>query len=309
MKEKGAMEEDLRKFQRLLRLLNLLSNPGGVTVKRMVSETGVDSRTIYRDLNELRDACFDIVLMRPRGPYCLNREYTGLAQTLSLEEVLCLALSSCVLQKQLGGIGREAMRKLFNFVKGDKREKSREFPEHLEIQEGEEHPWIPQVMSAVSQRKRIRFEYNKGEAAIRTVEPYTLFYQDQRWYLQGMDQLRGALRRFRLSRIVSMEILEQYFTLPAAYDSKSALFHKWDISPGPAVPVVCQVDSSLRQWFQENVVHPSQRLDDCHLHLQVRDLEALAQWLLSLRGIRVLEPANLRDLVREKARLALEMHA
>ncbi len=309
MKENGQMEEDLGKFRRLLRILHLLSNPGGVAIRRLTAETGVDTRTIYRDLNELRDACFDIVQLRPRGPYQLSKEYTNLAQTLSLEEVLCLALSSCVFQKQLGGIGRDAMRKLFNFVKGEKREKARELPELVEVQTGEAHSWIPTLMSAVSQRKRVRFHYNKGEESVRTVEPYTLFYQNERWYFQGMDQLRRALRSFRLARIRELEVLEQYFTVPEAYDSKSALFHKWDIAETPPVPVRCQLDASLAQWFAENPVHPSQRLDNQVLHLSVRDLDALAHWLLSLRGLQVLEPLRLRQLMKEKASQMLEAHA
>ena len=309
MTETAPMEEDLGKFRRLLRILNLLSNPGGVTTKRLTAETGVDARTIYRDLNELRDACFDIVQLRPRGPYRLSRDYTELAQTLSLEEVLCLALSSSVFQKQLGGIGREAMRKLFNFVKGDKREKARELPQYLETPEGETHSLIPTLMSAVSQRKRVRFCYHKGEESERTVDPYTLFYQNERWYFQGMDHLRRALRSFRLARISQLEVLDQYYTIPDAYDSKSALFHKWDLADSPAVPVKCRVDASLAQWLLENPVHPSQSLEDQTLHLCVRDLDALGHWLLSLRGLEALEPPELRELVKDKARRLAEAHA
>ncbi|MBS2039600.1 WYL domain-containing protein [bacterium] len=302
------MEEDLGKFRRLLRILHLLSNPGGVTTKRLTKETGVDARTIYRDLNELRDACFDIVQLRPRGPYRLSRDYTELAQTLTLEEVLCLALSSCVFQKQLGGIGREAMRKLFNFVKGEKREKARELPGYLETPEGEEHAWIPSLMMAVSQRRRVRFHYNKGEEPLRTVDPYTLFYQNERWYFQGMDDLRKALRSFRLARIDQLEVLNQHFTMPDAYDSKSALFHKWDIANSPPIPVKCKVDASLAQWLRENPVHPSQRLENQMLHLRVRDLDALAHWLLSLRGLEALDPPQLRHLIQEKASRVAQVH-
>jgi len=294
------MEEDLRKFQRLLRLLQYLSTPGGMGVKRLAEKTGVDIRTIYRDLDELRDACFDIVQDRNKGPYRLNQDYTALGQTLTLEEVLCLGLSSCVLQKQLGNIGRDAMRKLHHFIKGDKREGAQKIDHIVQVQGGEEHTWIPSLMKAVSQRQRVRFTYTKGEP-VRTLDPYTLFYQNERWFVQGFDHLRQDLRSFRLARMTSLEILDQFFLLPNHYDPQSAFFHKWDIVETEPTEVLCKVDPSLAAWLQENSQHPSQKVDGELYSLKVRDLDALAHWLLGLRGIEVLSPPELRQLVREKA--------
>lgn len=303
------MDEDLRKFQRLLRLLHYLSNPGGMTVQRMADKTGVDVRTIYRDLDELRDACFDIVQSRPRGPYSLSGEYTALGQTLSLEEVLCLGLSSCLLQQQLGGIGREAMRKLQHFIKGEKRELARDLPQVVQARDGEDHQWVPPLVTAVSQRRRVRFEYSKGDEPTRTLDPYTVFYQDERWYVQGFDHLRKDLRRFRLARIISLEVLQQSFMVPKTYDSKSALFHKWDIAVGEPVAVLCRVDPALAEWLKENPQHPTQSVDQNLFRLTVRDLDALGHWLLSLRGVEVLEPEQLRVWMREKAMAIAAAHS
>ncbi|MBT9583721.1 WYL domain-containing transcriptional regulator [bacterium] len=294
-------EESLSKFHRLLRLLNRLSNPAGVSVKQLAESTGVDIRTAYRDLDDLRDACFDIVQVRARGPYRLSGDYSAMGQTLTLEEVLCLGLASCLLQDQIGNVGRDAMLKLQHFVKGEKRQLVRDVPSRVEIQPGQDQRWIPQLMLAVSQRRQIRFEYNRGYPPQRTMEPYTLFYQDERWYVQGLDPLRGALRRFRLTRITSLEVLPYSFTVPDGYDSKAALFHKWDIAQHEPMRVRCRVSSELCQWLEENPVHPTQRLHDDEFTLQVRDLEALAQWLLGLQGLVVIEPEALRVLIREKA--------
>lgn len=302
------MEEDLRKFNRLLRLLQYLSNPAGMTVKRMAELTGVDNRTIYRDINELRDACFDIVQLRSKGPYRLSGEYATLGQTLSVEEVLCLGLASCLLRDQLGNIGRDAMRKLQGFIKGEKRHLAADVSKTVEVQGHEEHRWMPQLLLAVNQRRSIRFDYSRGEEPTRNLDPYTVFYQDQRWYVQGFDHLRQDLRRFRLARMESLIVLPQTFQVPAAYDSKSALFHKWDIAQSPPVSVVCEVEPELAQWLAENPVHPTQVLEGRSFSLQVRNPEALAHWLLSLRGIRVLAPEQLRIWVRDKAQTLVNSH-
>ncbi len=296
------MEEDLRKFKRLLRIVQYLQSPAGATVKKLATETGVDVRTIYRDLDELRDACYDIVQDRPKGPYRLSKEYALIGQTMTLEEVLCLGLGSCLLQRQLGDTGQEAMRKLQSFIKGEKHEKARELPNLVEIQSQEEHPWIPQLVAAVSQRRRVRFEYSKSEEPTRTLDPYTLFYQNERWYVQGFDHLRKGLRSFRLTRILHLEVLNQNFLPPVDYESKSALFHKWDIGGTEPVPVTCRVDEDLARWLRENPIHPSQEVKDGQLTLSVKDLDALAHWLLSLRGLEVLNPPLLRQKVADKAK-------
>ncbi len=302
------MEEELRKFQRLVWLLNYLNTPAGVTVKAMADRTGVDVRTIYRDLDELRDACFDIVQDRPKGPYRLSREYNALAQTLSLEEVLCLGLSSCLLEKQLGGIGREAMRKLQGLMKGEKAEKARELPRVVQVQPGEQHEWIPLLMSAVTQRRRVRFEYARGDVPTRTLDPYTLFYQNERWYVQGFDHLRKDLRSFRLARMQQLEVLDQHFPMPAGYEASQAHFHKWDLVDRPPQQVRCRVDHELARWLEENPVHPSQQLQGEFFELQVRDLDALAHWLLGLKGVEALSPPVLRDKMLEKAQTILQCH-
>ena len=179
----------------------------------------------------------------------------------------------------------------------------------LQARPGEDHEWLPPLIAAVSQRRRVRFEYSKGEEPTRTLDPYTLFYQDERWYVQGFDHLRKDLRRFRLARIVSLEVLQQSFLVPEAYDSKSALFHKWDIAVGKPVPVVCRVDAALAQWLMENPQHPTQSVEHDLFRVTVRDLEALGHWLLSLRGVEVLQPAQLRDMMREKAMAMALVHS
>lgn len=302
-------EESLTKFHRLLRHLNRLSSPAGVTVKQLAESAGVDVRTIYRDLDELRDACFDLVQVRPRGPYRLSGDYRAAGQTLTLEEVLCLGLATRLLQDQIGNVGRGALLKLQDFVKGEKRQVVRQLPAHVEIQPGQDQRWIPQIMLAVAQRRQLRFEYERSDPPQRTLDPYTLFYQDQRWYVQGLDHLRGALRRFRLVRIKSLEVLPYLFSVPDDYDSKSALFHKWDIAPNGPVLVRCQVTPQLGEWLQENPVHSTQQLQDSEFSLQVRDLDALAQWCMGIEGLEVTEPEELRILLRDKAKALVQKYA
>ena len=63
---------------------------------------------------------------------------------------------------------------------------------------------VAALESAVSRRKRVRFEYysiSRDEIADREVEPYVLSLLDGTWYVTGYDTKREAVRQFRLSRI------------------------------------------------------------------------------------------------------------
>ena len=65
---------------------------------------------------------------------------------------------------------------------------------------------VAALESAVSRRKRVRFEYysiSRDEASEREVEPYALSLLDGTWYVTGWDTGREAVRQFRLSRVRS----------------------------------------------------------------------------------------------------------
>lgn len=65
---------------------------------------------------------------------------------------------------------------------------------------------IGQLESAVTRRKRVRFDYysiSRNETTSREVEPYALSLLDGTWYMAGWDTGREAVRQFRLSRVRS----------------------------------------------------------------------------------------------------------
>ena len=69
---------------------------------------------------------------------------------------------------------------------------------------------VGRLESAVTRRKRVRFDYysiSRNETTSREVEPYALSLLDGTWYMTGWDTGREAVRQFRLSRIRSRVVL------------------------------------------------------------------------------------------------------
>jgi proteasome accessory factor C len=64
---------------------------------------------------------------------------------------------------------------------------------------------LAKIETAIFRHKTITFDYftiGRGETATRRVDPYHLLFQGGQFYLLGHSHERGALRVFRLSRIV-----------------------------------------------------------------------------------------------------------
>lgn len=71
------------------------------------------------------------------------------------------------------------------------------------VQEAPEQ--LPDIIEAISDRRRVAFEYFDDElnSQLRSVEPYRLSNSRGYWYLIGFDVHRDALRTFRLDRFAS----------------------------------------------------------------------------------------------------------
>lgn len=99
-------------------------------------------------------------------------------------------------------------------------------------------PSLPILLEAVATRRRVTFGYKPAgrPESQRTIEPYALIHRQGAWYVAGHDQLRGAVRHFKLQRM----------TGPVAFASKG---------PGPEfdVPEDFNAGSSLagEPWVGE----------------------------------------------------------
>ena len=85
------------------------------------------------------------------------------------------------------------------------------------------------------------------------------------------------------------------------FSPDSVIFHRWDLSRGKPRKVVCRATPELLRWLEENPAHPSQKINNGYFEMQVGDLDKVAAWVLSLTGMEVIQPSDLRRRVRERA--------
>lgn len=185
---------------------------GGVTLKEVAEEFGVNTRTACRDIEYMRDRldapiefsrrnhCYELV--KPWGDYTNLEErmiilaayMNSLLDTIPLGSTISDGVKDTISQG-LGMKGRRVLEKV------DYRAQSIDLPDYS-VFKG--------ICDAIAANCAIRIDYFnlKGERSEgRIVEPERLINYNSSWYMVAFDHRRNALRQFHLSRIQNIELV------------------------------------------------------------------------------------------------------
>jgi predicted DNA-binding transcriptional regulator YafY len=145
--------------------------------------------------------------------------------------------------------------------------------------------YLGRLSSAIRERKVVRFEYRKphGEVDIRELEPLDIFEWNGMPYLQGRSHLetRSPIKRFALSRIHKLEILDSRFRQTPKRQIPSCL----GAFCGNVFTAIIVADAQHAPYVRERRWHPSQRNTEredgsIEFKLPFGDLDEAARWLL-----------------------------
>ncbi len=88
----------------------------------------------------------------------------------------------------------------------------------VDLARGAVEPVLRAVRDAVQRHRRVRLRYlvpSRDETTTRWVDPIRVLTVGDRWYLEGWCHRAEAVRRFRLDRVVEIEVLDEDGTAPA----------------------------------------------------------------------------------------------
>jgi len=162
-------------------------------------------------------------------------------------------------------------------------------------------PELTAIFTAVAERRALRFAYKGVD---RQVQPHRLQFARGRWYLNGFDLTRDAMRWYRVERIDgAVEVGEEAgaFDPPAGERSDEALrVDPWVLGePTEAVTARLRFDPAVagaarRELGDAEVVRDDE--DGLVVDLTVTNRAGLRSWLLTyLDRAEVLAPEDLRD--------------
>jgi len=197
---------------RLLRLLSLLQARRDWTGTELAARLGVTTRTIRHDVDRLRGLGYP-VNARPgvAGGYRLGADGALPPLLLDDEEAVAVVIGlRTAASGSVAGIEETSVRalaKLQQVLPSRLRHRVSAFQAYA-LPVPSRGPVVdPDVLtliaSACRDHEQLRFDYraHSGAASRRSVEPYRLVHDRQRWYLVAWDTDRDALRTFRVDRI------------------------------------------------------------------------------------------------------------
>ena len=211
----------------MMTLLLHLQARGQASGKDLARLLEVSERTVQRDVEALVAAGVPVRSSRgPAGGYRLDGGYRTRLTGVGLDEAGALAflgLAGPAEQLGLGELLEGARIKVWASLTGQARDRARHVSERFHLDpvrwygRPEPVPCLPQLAEALWRNRRARIEYVRdGIAVTREISPLGLVLASGQWYLVAQrDQHR---RTYRVSRVRSVELLDEPATRPAAFD-------------------------------------------------------------------------------------------
>ncbi|MER7249812.1 WYL domain-containing protein [Kribbella sp. NPDC000426] len=305
--------------ERLLRLLLHLQTRGQSTVAQLSAALGVSPRTIQRDLEVLSLAGVPVYSIRGRGGgWALLPDYRTRMTGLTPSEVMSVfvgATAHVLADLGLDASSDQAVSKLIaSLPEGTRREaeyaRQRLLIDHAGWDDRRETPrWLDLCRQALWEELHLSITYADGTSPF-PVSPLGLVAKARTWYLVAA-RTDGRLRTFRLSRLTSATLTTTPFTRPADFD----LATYWTQSQRefqasrPSYPTTLKVrDHAVRRFRPTHPMLPAPN-GWWIIHTDLENPQEAQSAVLAQAGAAiVLEPPELKTLVREAAQQVAESH-
>ncbi len=307
---------------RLLTVLELLQSYKQMSGSELARRLEVNTRTVRRYIVTLQDMGIPVEAERgPYGAYQLQRGYKMPPMMYTDEEAIAITLGLLVIREFRFPVDVAA-------VEGALAKTERVMPEKLlhqarGLQEAIsfnvtpaptllQNDIVTTLSSAVRQRQRVFLRYHawNGEDSEREFDPYGIVFNEGYWYTAGYCHLRHDLRTFRLDRVAALDMREGNFERPADFDPLDFVLKA--LTAGRGLPPVEVLLQTTLEHAREVVPTFFGTVEETEAGVVLRrggyQLEWVAHLLLSLDfPVQVIQPPELRDLLRQMAARALQI--
>jgi predicted DNA-binding transcriptional regulator YafY len=219
---------------RLLSLMFLLQSKGKMTGQDLAQSLNVSERTIYRDIDALNLAGVPIYTQGGRhGGIYLDEQYRISLTGLARQEIQSLFVSgSNAPLRDLGLIhaSENALLKLLGSLPLRDRNEAERMRQrvHFDASQWFYHrdvsQWMPSLLEAIFEERKLRLQYLRinSTTSERVIRPYGVVAKAGIWYLVAMtDDEDKNMRTFRVSRFISLQVLDEIFARSESFDLAS----------------------------------------------------------------------------------------
>jgi len=314
------------RLRRLLHLLSLLQSGKGHNSASLAHECGVVRRTIFRDLDLLRQAGLPLEVDPQRQRYTLRSVSLLPPTAFTAEEALSLLLlchevgqprglpfqlpaasAALKIESNLPPVLREYLQALSGAVRVDL-DKKNPLERHQTTYQ--------QLLEAIGRRRAVRIRYDslaENQLISTKLSPYRLWFTRRSWYVVGRSSLHRATRTFNVGRIRELQLLEDKFRIPQGFTLERYIRNAWHMIPSGDKDrdVLIRFQPLVAQNVAEVVWHKTQRLEfnpdkTLDFHVRVSGLWEIMWWVLGYGDqAEVFEPPELREAVLSRCKSLL----
>jgi proteasome accessory factor B len=300
----------------------------GRTVHDLADETGVSTRTIYRDLGALQEVGFPLVDQERdnRRYWTLNTHpFKHLAELgFSLSELCALYLSRRLMESLTGIPFQSALGEAFGKFVREIPPRMQAYLERLpsvmsakptggKVRLSTAHNrMVDQLVEASVARRQVQMRYyslSSERESDYLIYPLRFVHTQGAMYLRAWVPARDLVMTFAAQRIKRVSVLEERFDADPAW-SEDTFSRSLGPNDGPTVHVVLHVERDLAPVIAERHYHKSQRTTprpdgSLMLELDLCDDVWLRSFILQFgHRVQVVEPATLAQNIRNELDLA-----
>ncbi|MDD2500322.1 MAG: transcriptional regulator [Geobacter sp.] len=329
MKTRGKPTGHYTQAARLHNVIRLIETRNGITLDDLVEETGVDRRTVHRDLVAIQQAGYPLTTKRQEGRK-VYRFLTNTRQvapiTFTLDELVSLhLLKACAGLLPTEPFGAE-IDAIFAKIHASLPPRS---VAHLErigrvslprFQGGRTYAGSAELLSELRRallfQYRVKLSYSRSgkEAALYEIDPYTLVLAKGGLYLLAHAHNRGAVRLFAVERIAGLTVTRQRFEMPDEFNPEQHFSDAFGLVTDQPMQLKIHFDAEVAHMVRDRVWRPDQTLltePDGSVLLSFEaagSLEILA-WVLSYGcHAELLEPPELRKELKRQIKGLREIY-
>ncbi|WP_419822866.1 helix-turn-helix transcriptional regulator [Anoxybacterium hadale] len=231
----------MAKNDNMLAILWMLHSGSKITAKQIAEKLEINIRTVYRYIDSLCASGVPIVSdTGQNGGYHLLNNFIQAPLVFDLEEQKAL-LHAAVFASEAGYPFSESLNSAAQKLKlYTNREQESILNRHLagfEVLNRDIPQAVKQVVKelehAVANEHSVEIEYRTGreeQPRLRLIDPYGMFYWNNKWYTVGYCHLRREIRSFRAERILRIQPTKMVFQRPKDFSAKEFLLQ--NLLPG-----------------------------------------------------------------------------
>lgn len=214
------MAEEVSRVTRLSAITTQLQSKRMLTAKEIADKYQISIRTVYRDIQTLKQAGIPIITEEGKG-YSIAEGYRVPPVMFTEQETMALITAGKLIKKNkdqsLIDNYENALLKIMSILRLNQKDKTELIASRLEVRnnpKGEKTSnYLVQIQSTIANTEVIKIDYVAldGKATQRKVEPFALYTTQGNWLLIAFCQKRNDFRAFRLDCIQELRLTGEYF--------------------------------------------------------------------------------------------------